>query len=482
MTRKPHHSLSYRLAWLTVAVVLLSEALVLLPSLTRARRFWLEQRLREAEIAALSASVGVASNDLRMELLHLAGVHAVRVEQAGVITASISDGADFGDGMATDLRQESWADGLGDTLGRLLRVNEARMNVQGASPLRDGAIVTFVAERRDLDRYLGQFARRMGWTSLLVAAAAGVLLYVVLLVVLVRPMRRLTESISAFGADPEHATPLDPATLIGGREDEVALAARELAAMQQELRTALWRNARLAALGTAVAKVNHDLRGILSPALLTAERLQMNPQPSIKKAGDTLVRAVERATELISQTVAFAREVPFAPARTRMGLRSAVTEAAESACALCRGLSVANDIAADIELDAEPQSVARVIGNLLRNAGEARASRVRVTAEADAAAVAILVQDDGPGLPAAVRETLFRPFTGGGRPGGAGLGLAIVRDLVRAHGGDVVLEETGPEGTRFRLTLPRAQPRPQPFLAVSADTPGTDAASTGAAM
>jgi signal transduction histidine kinase len=103
---------------------------------------------------------------------------------------------------------------------------------------------------------------------------------------LVRPVRRLTGSIAAFRADPERTTPLDPGDVSVLSNDEVTVAGRELAAMQHELRAALWRNARLAGIGTVVAKVSHDLRGILTPALLTAERLQLNPDPKVQRAGD----------------------------------------------------------------------------------------------------------------------------------------------------------------------------------------------------
>ena len=64
------------------------------------------------------------------------------------------------------------------------------------------------------------------------------------------------------------------------------------------------------------------------------------------------------------------------------------------------------------------------------------------------------VIDDGHGLPEAVRETLFRPFTRSTKPGGSGLGLAIAHDLMRANNGDMTLVSTGPNGTVFRLTFP----------------------------
>ena len=64
------------------------------------------------------------------------------------------------------------------------------------------------------------------------------------------------------------------------------------------------------------------------------------------------------------------------------------------------------------------------------------------------------IGDNGPGLPQPVIAQLFRPFTTVGRAGGAGLGLAIARDLVRAHGGDITLADSGPSGATFRFTIP----------------------------
>ncbi len=133
-----------------------------------------------------------------------------------------------------------------------------------------------------LDQDLRRFARGPGAISVVVALAAGVLMHPALHSLLVRPMRRIIGNV----ANPR---------LAGG---EIAVASRGLAALQQELRAALWRNARRAVLAAAVGRASHDLRGILSPALLTAERLQMHADPQVSHAGDVLVRTVERATAL----------------------------------------------------------------------------------------------------------------------------------------------------------------------------------------
>jgi signal transduction histidine kinase len=96
----------------------------------------------------------------------------------------------------------------------------------------------------------------------------------------------------------------------------------------------------------------------------------------------------------------------------------------------------------------------------LRNAAEAGAHRVRVSVR-QTEPVVLDIEDDGPGLPEAVRADLFRPFAGSIRRGGTGLGLAIARDLTVAHGGGIELVETGAAGTTFRLTLPSAEPATQ---------------------
>ncbi len=315
-------------------------------------------------------------------------------------------------------------------------------------------MVLAVLHRAILHQALLRRATQVGSVSLAVAVAVGLLLYFALLVLLVRPIRRLTQSIAAFRADPERLIPHDGMAPPSTREDEIAVAARELSAMQGELRAALWRNARLAALGVAVAKVNHDLRGILSPAMLTGERLQMSQDASAKRAGDVVVRAVERAAELMRRTLEFAREAPVAMPRQRIDLRATVEEAAEQARAACPALVVENRVAPEIVVEADRDSLVRVLGNLLRNAGEAELAHVSVTAAREVEEMAIVVGDDGKGLPETVRAALFRPFVSGGRRGSTGLGLAIVHDLMRAQGGDIVLLDTGPGGTRFRLTLP----------------------------
>ena len=115
-----------------------------------------------------------------------------------------------------------------------------------------------------------------------------------------------------------------------------------------------------------------------------------------------------------------------------------------------------NAVPGAVAVEADRDQIFRVLANLGRNAIEAGAKTVTITAQAGEAGTTIDVTDDGPGLPDAIRGQLFAPFAGGGRPGGTGLGLAIAREIVHAHGGELSLVSSGANGSVFRLALPAA--------------------------
>ena len=110
-----------------------------------------------------------------------------------------------------------------------------------------------------------------------------------------------------------------------------------------------------------------------------------------------------------------------------------------------------------MEIAADRDQLFRVLANLARNAIQAGASTVWVTAMDRDGFIDIGISDNGPGLPAKAREHLFQPFIGSTKPGGTGLGLVIAREIMQAHGGDIALVETSEKGTVFRLSLPAAK-------------------------
>jgi signal transduction histidine kinase len=124
-----------------------------------------------------------------------------------------------------------------------------------------------------------------------------------------------------------------------------------------------------------------------------------------------------------------------------------------------------NHVPPDVLVDADRDQLSRVLTNLLRNAiqavegGEGEAGRmpeghVTLRSWREGSVVTIEVRDNGPGIPERIRPRLFEAFQSAAKPGGVGLGLAIAAELIRAHGGDVQLAGTGPEGTVFHVTLP----------------------------
>lgn len=453
--QRPAGSLTGLLLRLSSAFAVLALLAILLPALGRACQDWLEARVNGAHLAALALEA--AGNDmldpaLQDELLTLAGVELVSLRTPGRrLLPLMREGQDLTVGMTIDLRRLSLPRATLLALRLLASREETHVRVIGLGMGEPETLVDLVMARPPLVAALEVAATRIVIAGAVIAGAASVLLFLALEVLLVRPMRRLTESIGRFARDPEGPLPETPP----GRNDEIGRAIAAIAEMQAAVRQDLWRKSRLAALGTAMAKVNHDLRGVLATALLISDRLSSSSDGKVRASAPMLLGAIERAVALCTRTMEFVREGPPTLATTRSPLRALVEEAgaAAKAAAGTEAARVVADAPETLSLTADRDLLFRVFLNLTRNAIEAGATTVTVTATERDGLVSIDIADDGPGLPAAQRDDPFRPFHSG-RRGGSGLGLAIARDLVRAHGGEIELAGTGPEGTRFRISLP----------------------------
>ncbi|MES2722585.1 MAG: ATP-binding protein, partial [Pseudomonadota bacterium] len=156
----------------------------------------------------------------------------------------------------------------------------------------------------------------------------------------------------------------------------------------------------------------------------------------------------------------------------------AIDEAAAEARLGDSGIRLVSKVAAADQVIADPDQLHRILVNLLRNArqalehqeGRAAPGRIEVSLEAVGGSSLIRISDNGPGVPERLRERLFQPFAGSGRPDSTGLGLAIARELAQGHGGDLTLSVTGAEGTVFELRLPGAVARRSPASARAAAT------------
>jgi signal transduction histidine kinase len=319
--------------------------------------------------------------------------------------------------------------------------------------------IAILLKEKDIRNRLVAYANRVIVTGILVSLITGLLVFVSLYLVLVRPMRRVTAAMIAFRDNPE-----DPANIVsaGARQDEIGIAERELAAMQRDLYGFLQQKTRLAALGAAVARIQHDLRNILSNAQLASDRLSTIDDPVVKKLAPRLVSSIDRAVSLATNTLRYGRADERPPKRQMLCLKSLVAEAGEQAIeARVSPVAIALDNCVDeaLEIDADSEQLYRVVLNLIRNAVEALAEQgkpgtICVKAERFGQRVRVDITDTGPGIPDGLAPRLFQPFATAARSGGSGLGLAIARDLARAHGGDISLVATGAGGTTFRVEIP----------------------------
>ncbi len=459
--------LSARLLVLTVLFVALGGFLALAPALAAFEKQFLLDRVRAAELASLAPEVApdrVVSENLKTQLLAGAGVEIVAISVDGIRSLVFSGPRPAQAPYLVDLRDRAPALGVLAPFQTLLGGDGRRVRVMAEPRFRRADFIEFVAPDAELKTALASYLWRLVLTVAFVSAMAGILVFLTLNLFLVRPMQRITHAMERFRADPD-----DPLARVtpSGRRDEIGRAEVELDLMQADLRAALSSRARLAALGEAVAKINHDLRNMLTSAQIASERLAASKDPKVSQALPRLERALDRAVKLASDVLAYGKTQEAPPEIRAIPLAAALEAAAEEARLTLGpegGVRLVSEVKSGDLVLADADQLHRILANLLRNArqvielqeGRTTPGQVVVTLEREANASLIRLADNGPGVPERARERLFQPFSGSSRPGGAGLGLAIARELAHGHGGDLTLVESGPEGSVFELRLPGA--------------------------
>ncbi|MCC7265706.1 MAG: HAMP domain-containing histidine kinase [Caulobacteraceae bacterium] len=456
--------LSARLLVITAAFVAVLGAIFLPPALAAFERQWLLDRVRSAELATLvtdAAPEGYLDEARSRELLRGAGVAWVAIEDDGIRRLVLQGPRLDRTPYVVDLRDRALASWLAAPFQTLTSGRGRMVRVLAEPRFRQADFIEIVAPDAELKAALTTYLWRILGVTLIVAGGVGGLVYLSLNLFLVRPMQRITLSMERFRADPD-----DPLSHIepSHRRDEIGRAELELDRMQADLRAALNSRARLAALGEAVAKITHDLRNMLTSAQLASERLAAIGDPQVARALPRLERALNRATRLSTEVLAYGKTEEAAPEAQPTPLLPALEAAAEEAGLGVGSARLEAQVAAGAQMLADPDQLHRILVNLMRNArqaiagqaGRAEGGRVSVHLSQDAEASRLRIGDDGPGVPPKARERLFQPFGGSTNPEGAGLGLAIARELAQGHGGDLTLVETGPGGTVFELMLPGA--------------------------
>ena len=458
----PRFGLSGKLLVLTVLFVLVTELLVYVPTITNFRLNWLNDRLAAAHTAALvldAAPSGAVPETLAREILGSVGAIAVAMktgQQRRMLAMSRTLPPVQHD---IDMRKIHWFSAAYDAFDTLSSADDDIMRVVGPAP-EGSEFVEIVIEERPLREAMLQFSGTVLLLCLFISAGTAVLVYVALHYLLVRPMRRMTAEMVSF-----RGAPANPARIMAAsrRRDEIGVAERELAAMQADIASMLHQKSRLAALGLAVSKINHDLRNLLASAQLFSDRLTSLPDPTVQRFAPKLMRALERAIEFCETTLSYGRVQERVPERKLVALQPLAEEVRDT-LGLEAGSQISwiSAIERGLQVDADPEQLFRVLINIGRNAVQALQTRtpndpardqIRVTGRREGAVVVLEISDTGPGVSDKARAHLFEAFSASTKAGGTGLGLAIAAELVRAHGGEITVAE-GTLGATFRITIP----------------------------
>ena len=455
------NSLSGRFLALTIIFVMLAEVFIFVPSIARFRQDYMINRLERGQIASLSLLASdMIDPELEAELLKNAGVFNVALRRDEVRQLMLSSDMPSPVVATYDLRNPSASTLIMDAMARLLNPEPEVVRVIG-NPVQDaGLLIEVTMPTEPLRAAMIEYGLRILMLSAVISIFTATLLFFAVRRLLVMPIKGVVAAMKSYAAAPE-----DARRIIQPSADvrELNEAEHALKSMQTDLTSMLRQRERLASLGSAVAKISHDLRNILTSAQLFADRIETSEDPAVARMAPKLMNSITRAVHLCESTLAFGKAEEPSPTLNIVSMADIAHDVVEAErLAGAEGLvTFENTIPPDLMVRADAEQFYRVLSNLMRNARQAietskQPGVIRAHAGEDDRSWWVRVSDTGPGLPKMAQENLFTPFQGGTRKGGSGLGLAIAAELVRGHGGTLTLESTGPDGTVFLVTLPKS--------------------------
>jgi signal transduction histidine kinase len=455
--------LSAKLLLLTVLFVMLAEVCIYVPAIARYRLQWLGSRLTAAETAALvfeAAREVPVPEELSQRILHSIGARTLVLKSGQSRRLLATTEVPTQVFQQVDTRETKLLRSIVEALQTLLVAKDSDLLRAVGEARMGGEFIEIVIREGPLREAMWAYSQDIMLLSAAISAISASLVYFALHYLFVRPLYRITENMAGFRADPENR---DRILVPKPRYDEIGFVERELADMQRGLSDTLHEKTRLANLGLAVSKINHDLRNLLASAQLFSDRLARLPDPQVQRFAPKLMRALERAIAFCQSTLSYGRAQEPPPDRRPVMLMELVDDVRDTLglqpdCPICWITSVERGLTVDADRD----QLLRVLINLARNAMQALESRapndplrdqIRITGRREGAVVVIEVADTGPGFSEQARAHLFEAFQGSTRSGGAGLGLVIADELVRAHGGEIRLVD-GTIGAMFHVMIP----------------------------
>jgi signal transduction histidine kinase len=224
---------------------------------------------------------------------------------------------------------------------------------------------------------------------------------------------------------------------------------------------------RMSAVGASLNTILHDFRNPLAVVNIAAGMLRrQSSDANVHDSGTIIEEQVKRMNDMAEDILDFGRGIvrmECVPTNVRT-IQERFQRLNQNY--LARSRITLEVIPLDAWILADTQKILRVLQNLANNAAEmlpAGTGRIVMQATTDQAWVVLSVQDNGPGIPAAVRTRLFEPFATAGKTSGIGLGLAIVKSITTAHKGTIRVDTAPGTGTTFHLRFPRSLPNGKPW-------------------
>ena len=475
-TRTGIFGLTSKLLLVTFLFALICELAVLVPSIINFHNTWIYDKLYEADFnAKLISTIKPNSSDQQdqsqnqsqiklqdsLQLLLLDSIRAeliaVQEGQTKKLVAMRENTPEYDKEFM--LISGSMLSGLIQSIDTLLFGSNRVLLLTGASQYSETSIVEIIIMESYLRTDLINFIVRILGFSIPILIIFSGLVFFLLQFLFVRPVKRLSVCIERFAENPEESERI---IVPSNRTDEIGLAEQSLANMERRLVSAIQEHRSLAHLGLAVSKINHDLRNILATAQLLLERLEDLPDPTVQRLAPKIISTLDRAVSYTRAVIDYGKTSEATPKRELICLSSLVNEVGE-------GLSLdsnekiewKNEVSDEIEIDADPEHLFRILMNLCQNSLQALEStklpvvlkQITVSAQRHGSVVQILVADSGPGVPFMERNKIFHAFQSSFKSSGFGLGLSIAAELVKAHGGKIVLKESD-SGANFEISIP----------------------------
>ncbi len=311
-------------------------------------------------------------NSLARQILTSIGARAVAIKMGQQRRLLASADLPAAIDHDVDLRNMSVWSAIVDSFEVMLESGNQAIRVVGPAP-GQAQFIEVVIDELPLRQAMYRFSRNVLIVALLIGGLTAGLVYLALHYLFVRPMRRLTASLIGFHENPESSARI---IVPSQRGDEIGVAERELSDMQRDLVSMLHQKSRLAALGLAVSKINHDLRNLLASSQLLSDQLASVPDPRVQRFAPKLMRSLERAIAFCQSTLSYGRAQEATPDRRTILVESVVAEVRESAgLAADASITWISAIERGLAIDADPDQLFRVLLNLVRNAAQALESR-----------------------------------------------------------------------------------------------------------